>query len=416
MSSYIMKRITVVGRLVSIATLLSLLSCMENNIMLLLSPVEGFSIIGVYRQQKPNDYFDGITKYQNRHDIRNSDRNIHFNRHNRRIGVLEAAARYGPPSDSSASGINDDNPWSINEKVSGSSNTTTTTTTSNNKNKSQWEIEMTRKKNNFQMLIEQIRSTKKQEHIPRLLGNNIELIMGLQGEEGTQVVTSILEEAKIQEGMKDGDDELLYSQTLQTIEMILSFAEDFVNQAQTMDEQNKKLLGKIIMAMREPNKDDMIASSTQQYGNNIPSREDTFDRIIEQEKSNFTPGFLRHVEGECDRIANAPKVTRESARLLEILRVIQTRVLEEIGKSMGEATLVLGQLMGYDDENELLGVLEAGLTVRGQDFAQEMANLTEEALEGFQKVPGGVDSDLIDRVTLIDQRLQKFLDDTNSFQ
>ena len=109
-------------------------------------------------------------------------------------------------------------------------------------------------------------------------------------------------------------------------------------------------------------------------------------------------------------------MTRESARLLDILRMVQTRVLEELGKEMGQGAIVLGQLMGYDNQDELLGVLEAGLTVRGRDFAVELASLTQEALDGFKRVPGGVDPELVDKVSFIDQRLQEYLSDTNEFQ
>ena len=98
---------------------------------------------------------------------------------------------------------------------------------------------------------------------------------------------------------------------------------------------------------------------------------------MEKEKNNFSAGFLRHLEGECQRIEGAPTMTPESARLLEIIRIIQTRVLEELGSDMGEAALVLGQLMGYDNKDELLGVLDAGLTVQGREFAVEMNNWLE---------------------------------------
>lgn len=66
--------------------------------------------------------------------------------------------------------------------------------------------------------------------------------------------------------------------------------------------------------------------------------------------------------------------------------------------------------MGYDDQMERLAVLEAGLTIRGLNFAKELAALTGEALEGFQRVPGGVDPDLVQRVQEIDIRLQKFIE------
>jgi len=70
---------------------------------------------------------------------------------------------------------------------------------------------------------------------------------------------------------------------------------------------------------------------------------------------------------------------------------------------------VLGQLIGYDDKAERIAVLEAGLTVRGMDFAKELSDLTKEALEGFQDVPVGVDKELTARVEEIDERVNEFI-------
>lgn len=70
---------------------------------------------------------------------------------------------------------------------------------------------------------------------------------------------------------------------------------------------------------------------------------------------------------------------------------------------------MLGQLVGYDDKGERIAVLEAGLTVRGLEFAQEMSSLTMEALDGFKKVPGGVDPNLTERVQEIDDRINNFI-------
>lgn len=66
-------------------------------------------------------------------------------------------------------------------------------------------------------------------------------------------------------------------------------------------------------------------------------------------------------------------------------------------------------MLGYDDANERLAVLEAGLTVRGVGFAKKMAALTEEALEGFTRVPGGADPELVERVSEIQSRLERFI-------
>ena len=75
---------------------------------------------------------------------------------------------------------------------------------------------------------------------------------------------------------------------------------------------------------------------------------------------------------------------------------------------------MLGQLLGYDDENERLAVLDAGLAVRGIDFANELISLTEEALEGFSKVQQQqqqqVDPDLVKSVKVINERIQLFIE------
>ena len=138
-------------------------------------------------------------------------------------------------------------------------------------------------------------------------------------------------------------------------------------------------------------------------------REQALDELLLREKENLTAGFIRHLDGECERIANAPSMSPESTRLLEILRMIQTRVLEEIGSDLGEAAQVLGQLIGYESATERLAVLDAGLTVRGPAFAKQLLEMTEEALLGFQRVVGGADPDLVNCIEQIDNRLRRYL-------
>lgn len=246
-----------------------------------------------------------------------------------------------------------------------------------------------RQQQELQSLVQAVMTTTNPQHVPSIMTKNMELLLNIRGYEGSQLIESVLKEAEAQ-------GEAHANQVMDAIEFILSFTEAFVDNAQTLDDYNKKLLGKIIKTM---SKADTAARD----------REELLDSLMESEKENFTPGFLRHVEGECDRIAAAPSMTPESARLLEILRIIQARVLEELGKDMGEEALVLGQLLGYDDAKERLAVLDAGLTVRGIGFAKGMVALTEEALEGFTQVAGGADPDLVERVTEIDARLRNFI-------
>ncbi len=77
--------------------------------------------------------------------------------------------------------------------------------------------------------------------------------------------------------------------------------------------------------------------------------------------------------------------------------------------------------MGYDDDNERLAVLDAGLTVRGTEFAIELCKLTGEALEDFRamtststsgedgRVNVVVDPELVRRVESIDGRIRTFI-------
>ena len=142
------------------------------------------------------------------------------------------------------------------------------------------------------------------------------------------------------------------------------------------------------------------------------NNEDDLDELLRNEKDNFNASFLRHLEGECKRISSSKTLTKESAQMLQVLRIIQTRVLEELGADLGEAATVLSQLLGYEDDDERLGVLNAGLVVRGADFAKEMYDLTKEALTGFKRYPEGeVDPELLRRVESVDTELKEFLRD-----
>lgn len=74
---------------------------------------------------------------------------------------------------------------------------------------------------------------------------------------------------------------------------------------------------------------------------------------------------------------------------------------------------MLGQLLGYEDIDERVAVLEAGLRVRGRDFALHMQELTREALEGFQTVPD-VEEDLVMGIEQIDQIIEQYLVEDNA--
>jgi hypothetical protein len=253
-------------------------------------------------------------------------------------------------------------------------------------------------KRDFQDLVDRVVTVKDPSHLPSLLSKNMDLILRVSAPDRVGVVESALQEMQLR---NPGDEaaELMD----RALDVILAGAEGFVEQAQRLDSQNKKLLGKVIRVLADKGLTDR-------------DREDALDVLMEGEVENFTPGFLRYVESECERVAGAPKLSPESTRLLQILRLVQTRAVEELGRGLGEAAQVLGQLVGYESVSERLAVLDAGVTVRGLEFATEMLSLAEEALDGFTRVPDGADPDLVNCVQGIRERLVFHVDGEESFR
>lgn len=292
-------------------------------------------------------------------------------------------------------------------------------------NKSKGDKDRNQLKSEFTTLLHAIiNGTTPEEEYPSLLTQNMEVILNVIGISNAEVEGegNLLEEI-IQEDVRrheqqqldrndeDGDGSSNYlDRVSEAVNLVLSFVEIFVDETKSMDDVYKQLLGKIFQSIaRGNNKASGDSSTAEMKSASASAMENELDNLLSNEKEAFTPGFLRHVEGECNRIASLPVISPESARMLQILRLIQTRVLEELGKGIGEGAIVLGQLLGYEDESERLAVLDAGLAVRGVEFANELAALTEEALEGFKAVPSGADKELVKSVEVIDERIRVFI-------
>jgi hypothetical protein len=181
----------------------------------------------------------------------------------------------------------------------------------------------------FTQILHEVMNVDAAEELPSLLTKNIDILLA------AMTLRDLIEEI-IREDvqrMKDRDNDAA-EQRLEdlsnAVDMIVTFVESFVEEAKSMDDVYKKLLGKIFRII--------VPSGNNQLENEDivsfveGSMEMTLDEVLAAEKEAFTPGFLRHLEGECGRIAALPTLSPESAKMLQILRVIQTRVLEELGK------------------------------------------------------------------------------------
>ncbi len=242
----------------------------------------------------------------------------------------------------------------------------------------------------FENLFNEVLNCSVREHLPGIVTKNVGLLLELNGGAGLELFNEQLAKAQASE------DQELIDRAHATVEYIVFFIETFVSQAKMMDDNNKTLLGKIFKCMKDAEDDPSL------------ERQEKLDALIKAESDNFTPGFLRHLDAVCTRIGNAKKMTPETAKMLEVMRVIQTRIVEEVGQHLGEGAQVLGQLLGYECSTERLAVLDAGLKVRGVEFATELKGMTEEALDGFKKV-AGVEPGLIEIVEEVDERIGQFI-------
>lgn len=177
----------------------------------------------------------------------------------------------------------------------------------------------------FTSLLHEVMSAKEEE-LPSILTTNISLILSAMS-------TEDLIENVIREETSTSLSHYYLQEVSETVDMIITFAESFVEHTSHMESVYKKLLGKIFKLIT-PAENNQIESEEHSDFKLLKADklECELDRILAEEKEAFTPGFLRHLEGECDRIGNGHVMTPESTRMLQILRVIQTRVLEELGK------------------------------------------------------------------------------------
>lgn len=237
----------------------------------------------------------------------------------------------------------------------------------------------------FRQMFNSVVSCTDGNQLPSIMAPNVNVLLELSGGAGLALLNEELAKAQA-----TGDTQ--YIQAAESaVDYIIYFVETFVTEAKRVDDENKELLGSILKCMVENGSEELL------------------DSLILEKKGQFNAGFLRHLDGECMRITNAPSMTPESTKMLQILRMIQARIIEELGQDLGERAQILGQLLGYETTEERLAVLDAGLQVRGKDFAMELKEFTTEALEGFKTVPGGVEPKLMQIVTEIDSRIDQYL-------
>lgn len=167
----------------------------------------------------------------------------------------------------------------------------------------------------LRQLVREIVEAKPPQSLPSIVTKYLDVLLSIKSDNGVKALNIIVEEASSSSERLEVEFACDY---------ILSFMEAFVEEARSMDDKNKNLLGRIIRAIAPTSSDASFSSA--RY------REEQLDKVLEEENENFTPSFLRHVENECRRLAASPAITKDSARLLETLQLVHLRIMEELGK------------------------------------------------------------------------------------
>lgn len=177
-------------------------------------------------------------------------------------------------------------------------------------------------------------TTDQEDKLPSLFTTNIEMILNVISTDGlleeiiSDDVQSFAKAIPTENDNNNNTTQQRLENVSNAVNVILSFIETFVEQTKSMDDVYKDILGKIfklIAPSTSSGNDDSLSLSSS-------SMETQLDNLLTSEKVSFTPGFLRHVEGECRRISSLSTMSPESVKMLQILRLIQTRILEELGK------------------------------------------------------------------------------------
>jgi len=150
-----------------------------------------------------------------------------------------------------------------------------------------------RQLNGFRSMLDEVIHVDKRENLPRICTRNIELLVSMRASDTAAICNEIMESAIASK------DQALVDNTEAAIQYIVYFVETFIAETKSIDDANKALLGEIIKViigrttLTEKIEIDDLPSESE--------RERNLNEFVATHKDEFTPGFLRHLEGECKR-------------------------------------------------------------------------------------------------------------------
>lgn len=103
---------------------------------------------------------------------------------------------------------------------------------------------------------------------------------------------------------------------------------------------------------------------------------------------------MAHLSRQEKRLLSSPSATVETAKLLDMFKVIKVLVMDAQGRALsegGDVAVIVNQLLQYDDDEARVQVMRAGLEARDAEWKQQFFEKIEEVIgetEGIRSDDG----------------------------
>ncbi|GMH50587.1 hypothetical protein TrRE_jg11399 [Triparma retinervis] len=205
------------------------------------------------------------------------------------------------------------------------------------------------------------------------ISERLTTLINMRGKKGAEVIQGYMESEK------GGEDERELNGML--ISYVIDFLELFVSSAADRSDANKALMSELVKIVTGRVKG---VEGAYVEGDGKVTEEDV-DKWMDENAKRFDGGFIRYLDSEVHRVTSSPNQSQPVIKTGSILKIVRVRVLEEVGKRMGEEIEVMNQVLGYDKDGIRERVVLAGLEARGRDMAERLKAVCEEVLEGEVK-------------------------------
>ncbi|GMH47252.1 hypothetical protein TrVE_jg10038 [Triparma verrucosa] len=187
-----------------------------------------------------------------------------------------------------------------------------------------------------------------------VVSRRVHVLLSMRGPEGVELMKECIREAGDDGGLTEG-----------IISFIIDFLEEFVEQSASLDARNAALMGEVLEFVKSHN--------------DVPEVEAFFDSKVPELDGNF----MAHLNRQEKRLLASPSATVETAKLLDMVKVVKVLSTEAVGRSLSEGSnvaVIMNQLLQYDSDSTRVQVMRAGLATRDDLWKEEFFKKIDEAI------------------------------------